>query len=124
MPNRIRVLFAIGSLDGGGSERQIVTILRHLDRTRFAPMLYLIRRSGEFSNDVPSDVPVFAFEDRHSAPRRSLPGTVHRMQVRDLAQTLAEQRVDVIYDRTYHMTLIAAPAARHAGAARISVIVS
>jgi alkylated DNA nucleotide flippase Atl1 len=53
MSDRIRVLFAIGSLAGGGSERQIVNILRHIDRSKFEPHLYLVNRTGEFLSQVP-----------------------------------------------------------------------
>ena len=42
----------------------------------------------------------------------------------DLAALLEEQRVDLIYDRTYPMTLNTAAAARRRPTARVSVIVS
>ena len=69
MPDRIRVLFAIGSMAGGGSERQLLGVLQHLDRSRFAPLLYLVDRKGELLDEVPADVPVFSFWDRHRYPR-------------------------------------------------------
>lgn len=121
---KIRVLFAIGSLGGGGSERQMVGILKYLDRSRFLPFLYLIYRRGELLPEVPPDVPVFAFSDRHGAPRSYWPGRIHRMQGRDLAAVLREQQIEVLYDRTFHMTLIAAAASRRVGLPRISMAVT
>ena len=109
---RTRVLLAVGSLHGGGSERQTVQILQHLDRSRFEPVLYLITRGGELLGDVPDDVPVYAFHDRTPLPRLNWPGRIHRAEIRDLARVLREERIDVIYDRTWHMTLITAAAAR------------
>ena len=124
MAERIRVLFSIGSLAGGGSERQVLTLLRHLDRTRFKPLLYLIYRAGELLADVPADTEVFAFDDTARRPRWYIPGLAHRMRVRDMSRVLREQQVDVAYDRTFHMTLIAGPATQRAQVPRISVAVT
>jgi len=124
MPDPIRVLCAIGSMDGGGSERQMVGILRHLDRARFVPVLYLISRQGELLDEVPDDVPVYAFWERHASPCCNFPGRIHRMQSRDMAGVLAAERIDVVYDRTFSMTLVAAAATRRRRTGRISTIVS
>src|SRR5215831_17623412 len=54
---RTRVLFLIPTLTGGGAERVIVTILRHLDRGRFLPILAVVNtRDAAFMDDVPADV--------------------------------------------------------------------
>jgi glycosyltransferase involved in cell wall biosynthesis len=124
MCDRLRVLFAIGSLYGGGSEHQVVNILRRLDRSRFVPFLYLVSRIGELLPHVPADVPIAAFQDRHRPPCFTWPGRIYRMQVRDLAGVLRDWKIDVLYDRTLPMALIAAAAARRAGAARVSAVVS
>ncbi len=124
MPDRIRVLFAIGSLDGGGSERQIINILRHLDRSQFEPHLYLVRRVGEFLSEVPDDVPVTAFDDVSTTGGMYLPGKIRRAQIAHFASVLADLRIDVVYDRTPHMTLIAGPACQQSGLPNISTVVS
>ena len=71
---RRRVLFALPSLRGGGAERVVVTLLRHLDRTRFEPHLVLVESVGPYLGDVPADVPVHALH----APRlrRAVPALV------------------------------------------------
>ncbi|HUG92726.1 MAG TPA: glycosyltransferase [Planctomycetaceae bacterium] len=120
----IRVLFAIGSLHGGGSERQTVGILRHLDRSKFAPLLYLVTRGGELLSDVPDDVAVFAFHDHAPLPRFNWPGRIHRAEMRDLARVIRDERIDVVYDRTWHMTLLTAAAARRERVRRISTVVT
>lgn len=124
MPDRLRLLCVIGSLGGGGSERQIVNLLRHLDRARFAPALYLVERAGELLPEVPGDVPVFAYSDRTRTARWNYPGRIHRLQVADLADVIRREKMGIVYDRTFQATLIAAPAARRAGVKRVSVIVS
>lgn len=137
----IRLLLMVSSMDGGGSEQQTLLLLKHLDRRRFAPELYLLRRSGTLLDQVPMDVPIHCFEDsaavsaerRHDSPisklawavkRLPLPGKIHRQQVEHVVQVLAQRQIDVIYDRTFHMTLIAGEAALAGGVPRVSTIVS
>lgn len=123
MSERIRVLFAIGTMGGGGAERQVVEILKHLDRARFEPCLYLIRRTGELLSEVPADVPSFAFWERHADMGLKFPGRIRWTQERDLAAVIRERRIDVVYDRCYLMTLLSAVATKTAGVPRVSVAV-
>ena len=95
---------------GGGAERQTLLYLQHLDRRRFEPLLYLTYRQGELLDQVPDDVPVLAFWDRHRFPRWNVPGRIHRWQVRDLARVLAEREIDVLVSVTFLATLVAGSA--------------
>jgi len=124
MRKPLRILFALGSLAGGGSERQLVTILQHLDRERFAPTLYLLSRAGEFLNDVPDDVRVISFDDTPHASRIYVPGGVYRRQVAHLTNTLLSGDFDLLYDRTILMACVAGPAARRAGIRRVATVVA
>lgn len=124
MHDRIRILFAIGSLAGGGSERQVVNILRHIDRSRFEPLLYLVNRAGEFLGHVPDDVPIIAFDDEPPTKGFYLPGRVRRTQIAHFARILSERQIDIVYDRTPHMVLITGAACDLADVPRISTIVS
>ena len=124
MDRRIRVLFAIGSLEGGGSERQLIGILRHLDRRRFAPLLYLVRREGALLSEVPPDVPVIAFQDDYRQPRLYIPGRIHRAQVCHMVEVIRRETIDVVYDRTYNMTIITGEATRKTHTPRVSVVVT
>jgi len=124
MAQPLRVLFAIGEMSGGGSQRQILEILRRLERERFQPQLYVIASRGELLSEVPADVPVHTFAMRRPQQSWLYPGQAHRARVADLAEVLSEQQIDVLYDRTYHMTLIAAGAARRRPTPRVSVVVT
>ncbi len=54
---RRHVLILIPTLQGGGAERVMVTLLRHLDRTRFRFTLAVVdTRVALFRRDVPADV--------------------------------------------------------------------
>jgi glycosyltransferase involved in cell wall biosynthesis len=119
-----RVLLMISSMRGGGSERQTLLLLRHLDRSLFTPQLYLTDRSGELLSEVPQDVAIHAFSDRGETSGVYFPGRVLRQQVEFLSELLRRESIDVIYDRTFHMTMLAGPAARRSRIPRISTIVS
>lgn len=121
---RIRVVFAIGAMHGGGSERQLVLLLRHLDRTKFEPFLYLVYRSGPLLSLVPDDVPIASFEERVTRSRIYLPGLMHSRRVADYSRFLREVRADVSYDRTFLMTLITAAGAQKVGVPNVSTIVT
>jgi glycosyltransferase involved in cell wall biosynthesis len=122
--SRIRVVFSIGAMHGGGSERQLVLALRHLDRQKFEPFLYLVYRSGPLLSLVPAGVPITSFEERVTSSRIYLPGLMHSRRVRDFAAFLKEIKADVSYDRTFLMTLISAAGAQRAGVPNVSTIVT
>ena len=80
MADKIRVLFAIGEMSGGGSQRQLIGILQRLDRSRFDPQLYLVTSGGELLPEVPDDVPIHFFDVSYSLPAWPLPGQAHRAE--------------------------------------------
>ena len=121
---RIRVVFSIGAMHGGGSERQMLLLLRHLDRQVFEPFLYLIYESGPLLLQVPGDVPVTSFDTRVTSSRMYLPGLMHSRRVHDYSRFLREVEADVSYDRTFLMTLISAAGARKASVPYVSTIVT
>lgn len=59
-----RVLFVTQSLAGGGAERSVVTILRFLDRSLFAPSLALLSQQGMHLGNLPTDVTPFDLGER------------------------------------------------------------
>ncbi len=120
----LRVLCCSGSLEGGGSERQLWQLASKLDRSRFAPAIYLLYPRGHYIDLLPKDLKVTSFWSEYDESQRYWPGQIRRLQIRHLAKIIREQQIDVVYDRTFHMTLVTAAAARQAGVPRISVIVS
>jgi len=69
-----RILFALPGLHGGGAERVVVTVLRHLDRERFEPHLVLADAAGPYLGEVPADVSVHGLGATRL--RRALPALV------------------------------------------------
>lgn len=92
---RITVLFLIPSLCGGGAERVITTLLKHLDRTRFKLVLGVVSMRGAvFSKEIPSDVELI---DMHcSRVRYALPKIIRLVWFR---------RPDVVFSTLGHLNL-------------------
>jgi glycosyltransferase involved in cell wall biosynthesis len=53
-----KILFIIPSMRGGGAERVMMTLLNHLDRSRFDPILALVKKEGPLLDKLPSDLPI------------------------------------------------------------------
>lgn len=119
-----RVLLMISSMRGGGSERQTLLLLQHLDRTRIIPHLYLLERTGELLREIPEDVTIHSFTDAQRPSSFYFPGRVLRQQVRHLRHLVESESIDVVYDRTFHMTMIAGNACTGSRTPRVSTIVS
>jgi glycosyltransferase involved in cell wall biosynthesis len=121
------VLLMASSLRGGGSEKQVLLLARHLDRRRFRPHLYLTEAAGPLMQHVPADVPVIAYDHQPAANTSPpdgwrIPGWQLRRQTRFVRDVIRRHAIDVVYDRTFHMTLLAGRAAR--GVRRVATIVS
>ena len=122
--NRLRVLAMISSMRGGGSEQQTLLLLRHLDRRRFDPHLFMTDPTGDLLKEIPSDVTIHTLGEQKSLSQLHLPGAILRQQIDHLKTLLIDQRIDVIYDRTFHMSRIAGSAGHKASVPRVSTIVS
>ena len=55
---RKRILFLLPSLNGGGAERVVLTLLQHMDRNRFEPILVLMEEKGRYLGLVPEGIEV------------------------------------------------------------------
>jgi glycosyltransferase involved in cell wall biosynthesis len=114
----------VSSLRGGGSEQQTLLLLQHLDREQFTPQLYLLDRDGDWLSRVPADVQVHAYSDARRPAAVYVPGRALRDQTQHLQQLIRQQSIDIVYDRTFHMTMIAGPACARVSVPRVSTIVS
>jgi glycosyltransferase involved in cell wall biosynthesis len=122
MPDRLRVLFLIGSLGGGGSERQLVALLNALDRERFSPALYLLYRDGELLAELPDDITIHSFADQQASSGINFPGRALWQQRRHLLNVIRSHSVDIICERNWEMTLMSAAACRGRQPLRVAVI--
>ncbi len=119
--SRLRVLFYVATMDVGGAERQMLELLRRIDRTRFEPVLGLAVRQGPLLDEIPTDVPVQACQEAANESRAGI-GRLDRW--RFLAKLLKRERIDVVFDQTFQATLDIGPAAWWQGTPRVSMIVA
>jgi glycosyltransferase involved in cell wall biosynthesis len=61
---RKRVLFVLPSLAGGGAERAVVMILRHMSRARFDLHLALVEAIGPYLSELPKELTVHDLKTR------------------------------------------------------------
>lgn len=54
--DKIKLLFILPSMRGGGAEKVISTLLQHLEKDKFDLNLALIEKEGKFLDDIPSHV--------------------------------------------------------------------
>lgn len=120
--NSYRILCCSSSMAGGGSERQLLQLLRGLDRQRFCLQLFLLYQSGELLGEVPNSIPVTAW--RGPFPGLPLPGRFHRDQVKAIRTLVQGERMELVYERLFHMALLTGQALRGTRAARVTTIVS
>jgi glycosyltransferase involved in cell wall biosynthesis len=52
------IFFLVSTLEGGGAERVVLNILKHLDRKKFKPVLVLFEKKGELLPELPPDIPL------------------------------------------------------------------
>lgn len=93
---RLRVLFVISDLGGGGAERIVSTYLHWLDRSRFEPGLCLWRDVRKYP--VPEDVPLWVMDKMK--PWHS-PYTVMR-----LARLIKRWQPDVVFSHLRYVNLL------------------
>jgi glycosyltransferase involved in cell wall biosynthesis len=112
---RMRVLQFATSLQVGGTERQLVALIRGLDRSRFEPRLGCLRLGGELLDTLADDLP------RSEYPISSLFDPRSLAQRLRLARDLRTQRIDLVHCHGFYANVFAIPAA---WLARVPVILA
>jgi glycosyltransferase involved in cell wall biosynthesis len=62
MENKKNVIFAIGSLSGGGAERVVITLINHWHDKRFIPILLLGKKVGPYLNDILPNINIISID--------------------------------------------------------------
>jgi glycosyltransferase involved in cell wall biosynthesis len=92
--NKIRIAFVLPDFGGGGAEKVTMTLLRCLDRERFAPELVVFSGDGPLSEFVPADI----------VPR-DLARARLRHAFRDLFRELSSLKADVLFSSVHHVNI-------------------
>ena len=95
---QISVCLVMQSLDAGGAERVGLTILRYLDRSRFAiELLVLGDEKGPLRSEVPDDIDLTFLGKRHA-----------RWAIWHLSGILRSKRPDILLVNLSHLNLLVA----------------
>ncbi|WP_167568949.1 glycosyltransferase [Brevibacillus migulae] len=97
MKQPLRIVFVMPNLAGGGAERVMVTVLRHLDRSRFEPILMTVELSGPYVALIPEDVQVVNLQAgrvRHAW--RKMVKEINRLQPAVVMSTMDYMNLAVI----------------------------
>lgn len=70
---RLRVMFLTTSMPVGGAETLLVSLVRGLDRARFAPEIVCLKERGPLGEELSAEVPVYCQLLRHKFDLRVLP---------------------------------------------------
>jgi len=73
LDRRLRVMFLTTSMPVGGAETLLVSLVRGLDRSRFAPEIACLKERGPLGEELATEVPVYCRLLRHKFDLRILP---------------------------------------------------
>lgn len=108
MPERVRVLFFIPSLEQGGAERQVAELVRGLDLDRYEPHLAVCNETDQLGYALP-----FASRSALDAPSGPEPRTLPR-----LVSVIRRLRPDLVHSYLGHQNIYGRVAVRLAGVGR------
>jgi L-malate glycosyltransferase len=108
--NPLRVCFMINDLKVGGVEKQLLMLLRHIDRSLISPYLCVLNGGGAASRVLePPDCPVLRLNVRSLHKPSSIPRAL------EFVRFLRRERIDVLQMFFADSTYFGAPLARIAG---------
>jgi len=84
--SKIKVLFVLPSLRGGGAERVILTLLKGLDVSKFQSELVLLEKTGNYVEDLLKNLKVYALNKKKA-----------RFAIFSLARFLTYQRPKILF---------------------------
>jgi len=85
------------SLSGGGAERVMLTLVKHIDRDKFEPVFVLMKKEGKFLNSIASDIEVI-----------DLDSTSARYAIFKIAKVIKEQKPDIVFSTLGYLNLLIA----------------
>jgi glycosyltransferase involved in cell wall biosynthesis len=94
---KIRILFIIPFMNGGGAERVVLSLLKHLNREKFEPILVMMKREGRYLHLIPHDIEVI-----------DLKASQARFSVFKIMRVIKEKQPDIVFATLAYLNLIIA----------------
>jgi len=95
MSNKIKILFIVPSMRGGGAERVISTLLQHIDKNKFDLNLALITKEGKFLDDIPTHVNLIDLDAKRV-----------RNSIFKIIKTINSLKPDIVFSTLGHLNLL------------------
>lgn len=93
---KVKVLFFIYQMGGGGAARTLLNILNHLDRTVFTPILVTLNFNGAYEGDLKSDVTLIKLATKRL-----------RGSILPLARIIRRENIDIVFSTIPNVNTIA-----------------
>ncbi|MDZ5470442.1 glycosyltransferase [Bacillus sp. 31A1R] len=91
---RRKIMFIVPSLRGGGAEKVMVTLLKHINRQKFEVLLVLLTIEGEYMNQVPPDVRIIDLGTNRV-----------RHSLFSLYKIIGKEKPDIVFSTQGHLNL-------------------
>lgn len=92
-----RILFFLPFMNGGGAERVILTLLTHLDKERYEPILVMMKKEGRYLSLIPDDIEVV-----------DLQASQARFAIFKIIKIIHEKKPDTVFTTLAYLNLIIA----------------
>ncbi len=95
-----KIMFVMPSLTGGGAERVMLTLIKHIDKEQFIPIFVLTKKEGRFVDilaTLPKDVEVI-----------DLKATKARYAIFKIASVIKEIKPDIVFSTLGYLNLLIA----------------
>jgi len=79
----------------GGSEKILLTLLQHIDRTKFSTLLALVKNTGTLINEIPDDVELINFDTNRT-----------RYIIIKFINLVRYKKPDVVFSTLGHLNLL------------------
>ncbi len=116
-----RIAYLLRNVESGGTERQLLALVRHIDRSRFSASLFATAGGGSLHGEFSTLLPVTVFGDP-SRGSRFRPGVAEPVRtVGRLAAVFRRERPDILHACLPAANVFGPVAARIAGVPRVIV---
>ena len=92
-----RILFFLPFMNGGGAERVILTLLTHLSRDKYEPILVMMKNEGRYLSLIPKDIEVI-----------DLKASQARFAIFKIIKIIREKEPDIVFTTLAYLNLVIA----------------
>jgi len=117
----VSVAYVLPNVESGGTERHLLSLVRRLDRSRFAPFLVTTAGGGALHENFAALLPVTVFGEVSRSWRFRKEPVKHLITVARLARLFRQRRPHIVHAYLPAANVIAPAAARLAGVRRVVI---